>query len=1153
MKKFSNIQGDLFGNPINDHQDNTKSKDSAANKAPSTNTISNSNDIDHSNSLGNIRRYANDNPKGHSNDNPNGNSFDNPNGNSFDNPNTNSNGNPNGNSNDNSKKDSNTIKKNKISFGFLLHTNPFGLDLIKVFYDKSGKRMKRTKLKSNTDLAELKHLPKPFLDVLQKLTSSQLNLLSEQKIDPVSFWYQQFQYIKPFQNLCDWYYAAKNTDLPQAIEIKKAHFSNITPNLNFKIIRNPAGYLRIAPVVVLNQSISPLEDFKQFDFLLQLKSEWFLLKEADFLMLKAFNAPFKECPSKKEADELQWLSNLHSNIPQNFPILKSDILEKKLLSVEPDIEINLAELNSNFLMITPNFRYDQFSIYANTAVLPKNTHPFDGENCYVVETINEKWLIEKKNESEASLLNELRNSHPKFKNQSGDYFYLSFSEAEKNQWFLKFFRTMVAKGHTFNGMDKLSHFKYNPFVPKLTITPSVFPDFIFLSIHIHFGQELVPLKTIWRAFQSQQPHFLLSDSSIGMLPHEWMEAFHSLSKLVQPNSIHLPNQKNQEGIQLKLYHQHLVNFLLSAVAPDLVESFQEQLNKYLNQSDAPASKNEPKGDATTTSYPSVHTRWRMHQTNPGSLYPVPPQIRANLRTYQHAGFEWACLLQEMSAGGCLADDMGLGKTLQTISFIQHQWNQYPHQFFLVICPTSLIFNWEAEWNKFCPDTPIQLYHGPDRHKTNLPFLSNHPDFNPISSEKNTSINHDDLPRIIITSYGSVRSDIDLLKNFHFKCIVLDESHTIKNPDSQTAKAILQLQSDHRFILSGTPIQNNTMDLYAQMEFINPGIFGNRNAFRETFANPIDKFKHPYKTKELQQMINPFILRRTKKQVAPDLPEKTEMILWCEMNDTQRNVYNSIRELYKSKLKHSPDKNATKKQKENSQIENDNIQFERENFQNEKENFLNKNEKINEGLDANNKTLMVLEGLTRLRQACNAPQLIPGWENTTETPVKIEQLLESIQEIQEHHKTLVFSQFTGMLKEIEKALNEANIPYLYLDGKTPAEERQKLVKKFQDNPEERVFLISLKAGGVGLTLTSADYVYLVDPWWNPAAEQQAIDRTHRIGQTQKVFAYKMICKNSVEEKILKLQEKKKKLSEEIISEETGFLKSLTDEELDWLFS
>ncbi len=351
-----------------------------------------------------------------------------------------------------------------------------------------------------------------------------------------------------------------------------------------------------------------------------------------------------------------------------------------------------------------------------------------------------------------------------------------------------------------------------------------------------------------------------------------------------------------------------------------------------------------------------------------------------------------------------------------------------------------------------------------------------------------------------------------LTKFNWHYIILDENQAIKNPDAQVTKALQLLKAENRLILSGTPVQNNTYDLFAQFNFINPGFLGQREFFKQEFAGPIDKFGDKLKSEQLRRMVYPFMLRRTKEQVATDLPDKTEMILWCSMNKAQRGIYDEYKNYYRNMLLKKIDE---------------------------------------EGMGKSG--IYVLEGLLRLRQICDHPALIKANTEVTNESVKTEELTREIQENSGGHKLLVFSQFTEMLHLISKELEQAGITYCYLDGSTPAIKRKAEVNRFQEDESIKVFLISLKAGGVGLNLTAADYVYLVDPWWNPAAEQQAIDRTHRIGQTRKIFAYKMICKDTVEEKILQLQQKKKTLADDLINEESGFVKKLTKDDIAFLFS
>ena len=345
----------------------------------------------------------------------------------------------------------------------------------------------------------------------------------------------------------------------------------------------------------------------------------------------------------------------------------------------------------------------------------------------------------------------------------------------------------------------------------------------------------------------------------------------------------------------------------------------------------------------------------------------------------------------------------------------------------------------------------------------------------------------------------------------FDYVILDESQAIKNPTSKVTKAACLLQATNKLCLSGTPLQNNTFDIYAQMNFLNPGMLGTVEYFKHNFSMPIDKFDEKEQKEHLRKFVFPFILRRTKEQVAKDLPEKQEMVLYCEMGTAQRKIYDAYRNDYRDKLLGMVEEKGIQKTQ-----------------------------------------LSILQGLMKLRQICDSPAIIKD-ENYPNESVKLTELTREIAENIGDHKALVFSQFLGMLGLIKEELTKLGIDYEYFDGGSTIQEREKAIERFQNDSNCRVFLISLKAGGVGLNLTAADYVYIVDPWWNPAVEQQAIDRTHRIGQTKNIFAYRMICNDTVEDKILKLQDRKRSLAKELISDEEGFVKSLTKDDIAYLFS
>ncbi|HRO43055.1 MAG TPA: DEAD/DEAH box helicase, partial [Flavipsychrobacter sp.] len=436
-------------------------------------------------------------------------------------------------------------------------------------------------------------------------------------------------------------------------------------------------------------------------------------------------------------------------------------------------------------------------------------------------------------------------------------------------------------------------------------------------------------------------------------------------------------------------------------------------------------------------------------------------------------------------------DMGLGKTVQTLAYLQHYKNENEDAKFLVVCPTTLMYNWENEIKKFTPQLKHFIHHGPKR-----------------TSSIKTFKNYD----IVITTYGTMRSDIKMFNAFEFDYAILDESQAIKNPQSQVAKASLLINAKHRLALSGTPVQNNTFDLYAQMNFLNPGMLGSREFFMNEFATPIDKFQEDEVKQQLRKLTYPFMLRRTKEQVAKDLPEKTETILYCEMGKEQRKIYDAYRNTYKDQILGMIDERGI----ERSQMH-------------------------------------ILSGLTKLRQICDSPAILREEEQFGNYSIKLDELVREINENVGNHKALIFSQFLGMLALIREQLEKLHIPYAYFDGSTSTSERERAIQKFQNNDDCRVFLISLKAGGIGLNLTAADYVYIVDPWWNPAVEQQAIDRTHRIGQTKNIFAYRLICKDTIEEKMLILQDRKRALANELVADDSALLKRLTRDDIAYLLS
>jgi SNF2 family DNA or RNA helicase len=461
---------------------------------------------------------------------------------------------------------------------------------------------------------------------------------------------------------------------------------------------------------------------------------------------------------------------------------------------------------------------------------------------------------------------------------------------------------------------------------------------------------------------------------------------------------------------------------------------------------------------------------------------LPKEFTGTLRHYQQQGLNWLNFLDDFNFGGCLADDMGLGKSAQIIAFILTQRKKTNQNTNLLIVPTSLLFNWQQEIAKFAPSLKLFTHYG---------------------SRRTNNLKEIDQYEVILTTYGSILADARFLKEYTFNYIFLDESQLIKNPGSQRYQSVCLLKSRNKIIITGTPLENNTFDLYGQLSFACPGLFGSKQHFRDLYAIPIDRFKDDKRAAELQQKINPFILRRTKKQVAKELPDKTEMVIYCEMEAEQRKIYDVHEKEFREFLSARSDEDIPKS------------------------------------------ALHVLKGLTTLRQICNSPALVKD-AAYAHTSAKMDALMEQIENKSPQHKILIFSQFVSMLNLIKKELERRNISFAYLTGST--RNREEVVDSFQNNSNVRVFLISLKAGGVGLNLTEADYVYLVDPWWNPAVENQAIDRCYRIGQNKKVIAVRLICLDTVEEKIMKMQQAKTLLADDLVRTDSNMLKLFTKDEL-----
>ncbi|MDR3259767.1 MAG: DEAD/DEAH box helicase [Fusobacteriaceae bacterium] len=463
-------------------------------------------------------------------------------------------------------------------------------------------------------------------------------------------------------------------------------------------------------------------------------------------------------------------------------------------------------------------------------------------------------------------------------------------------------------------------------------------------------------------------------------------------------------------------------------------------------------------------------------------YNVPlPKINADLREYQVYGYKWLHYLLANNLGGCLADDMGLGKTLQAIAILTKLYETSSGHS-LVVMPKSLIYNWENEINRFSSGLTIGIYYGNNRSID-------------IIGENN----------VTLTTYGTIRNDIEKLKELNFDLLILDESQNIKNVNAQTTKAILLLNAENRIALSGTPIENNLSELYSLFRFLNPAMFGSYTEFNTFYAEPIQKFNDKDAINELKKKIYPFILRRVKKEVLKDLPDKIEKTMFIEMNSPQKRLYDERRAYYYHQVK--------------NQIQ---------------ENGLGKSH------------FFILQALNELRQIASCPENKSVNVISSKREVLIHNVVEAVEN---GHKVLVFTNYITSIKNICDDLENIGIKYISMSGGT--KDRQSLVNKFQLDKKCKVFVMTLKTGGVGLNLTAADTIFIYDPWWNKTVENQAIDRAYRLGQDRTVFAYKLILKDTIEEKILKLQEKKSELLDSLISEDNTSMKFLTENDIEFI--
>ncbi len=815
-------------------------------------------------------------------------------------------------------------------------------------------------------------------------------------------------------------------------------------SLSFSLTNKPNYLYTLTPSLKIGEEIVRLKkrgtDFQPFYCM---HNSRFYLYEKAVIPLTMGSLFFENKIVFHKKDYQKMMDEFVIPLSKNFDFHTDLISKKKTLHLEETAcksHLYLTDYEGEYVVFEPAIEYSLGDAKKIVPLYSKEKLYDENKN----KEISRNWDLE----NELNLF--IQDLHPDFESQENVYFLEPYQLIENN-WLLSTSEKLKNNSVEIFGAKDLKSFKYNLNPPTISMQTESGLDWFDLLIDVNFGDTKASLKDVRKAIINKSKYVSLSDGTLGILPEKWIEKF---SKLFVAGEV------QNKGIKVSNYQFNILDELNEELE-ETPEFLMELLNK----------------------------KQRLLNLTQIEEVVLPKKLKATLRPYQIEGLRWLSFLDENQLGGCLADDMGLGKTLQVISFFAHlketQKVKTPH---LVVAPTSLIFNWQEEIEKFYPNLKVCIYTGNDRQEL-------------VSKFKNYDV--------ILTTYGLVLRDIETLKEKKFHYVVLDESQAIKNPNSKRYKAVRLLQCHNRLALTGTPIENNTFDLYAQMNFLNPGIFGSMNHFKTQFSNAIDKDKNKEISTLLSAIIQPFMLRRTKEKVATELPEKTESIMYCEMGSEQRKIYEHFKEKYRDYILNKMTENGVEKSQ-----------------------------------------MYVLEGLTKLRQICNSPALLKEKEDFGKPSVKLEMLIENIKSKTAQHKILVFSQFTSMLSLIKEQLDVSGIKYEYLDGTT--RNRKEKVDNFQESDDIRVFLISLKAGGTGLNLTSADYVFLVDPWWNPAVENQAIDRSYRIGQKNHVVAYKMICKDTIEEKIIKLQEGKKQISSDIIQVD-GVKKSFDQEKIKELFA
>ncbi|MCK3684142.1 DEAD/DEAH box helicase [Maribellus sp. YY47] len=741
-----------------------------------------------------------------------------------------------------------------------------------------------------------------------------------------------------------------------------------------------------------------------------------------------------------------------------FEIREADISKKAVLSLEVDLQYRPA-----FVL---RFTYGQENFLPGSTKKTSVSLQKSGSSYVFLKTVRDfEWeagvilLLKEKGLADFNGYYQLKGAEV-LEQQNALYHLLNWSGEHRAE----------LKKHGIEVVQKQGDKKYFAGSGQLEIKTQTRGDWFDVYAVVRFGEFSIPFIRLKKYILNDIHEFVLPNGEIAILPDEWFARYKGL----------LPYGKDKgERIEFHKHHFTLLQQSFEGIDSDLKE-------KFLKLKDAEKEETV-----------------------------LPSKLKASLRAYQEEGFSWMYGLYKNGLGGCLADDMGLGKTLQTLTLLlKLKRSQQPIKIgkpdpngqldmfgggesdetvqpaSLIVLPTSLVHNWSNEIAKFTPSLKVYKYVGLQRKKVE--------DIGKIAR----------FYDIILTTYGTMRNDSEMLAGTEFFYLILDESQSIKNSGSLTYKALMKIKARHKLVITGTPIENSLSDLWSQMNFLNPGLLGNLAFFQRMFITPIEKHANEEQMEKLQLMIRPFVLRRKKMEVARDLPPLMEEVRICSMADDQQKLYDKEKSIIRNTILSAIEK---------------------------------------EGM--NKSQFVVLQGLTRLRQLANHPSLLE--KDAGESSGKFDEIFRMLENlVAEKHKVLIFSSFVTHLELLESKIKKQRWKYSKLTGQTT--KREEVIKQFQENDDNRIFLISLKAGGVGLNLTEADYVFIIDPWWNPAAEIQAINRAHRIGQDKHVFVYRFITENSIEEKIQKLKERKSSLADKFINSNDPF-QEITKEEIVDLFN